>query len=247
MRRLLLPLGLCFSLFFVVVQTGCNKSGSGGGGDEGGEGDLCPELNVDISVCDPEAGPFSLIIDNGFFPLVVGSLTVLEGEDDEGVLIRVEQTVLDETEEVAGVTTRVLESMEFEDDELIEVSRNFFVQAPDGTVCYFGEDVDNIEDGMVINNDGAWRAGVDGNLPGIIMPADPAPGMVFAQESAPGIAEDQAEVISLGDEVDLPAGMFDDTLTTEDCNPLSDDSLDLKIYVDGIGLAVDEVAELIEF
>jgi hypothetical protein len=40
---------------------------------------------VSIAVCDPETGPFSLTIDNEFFPLEVGTVLVLEGEDDEGV------------------------------------------------------------------------------------------------------------------------------------------------------------------
>ena len=50
--------------------------------------------------------------------------------------------MLDDTEVVAGIETRVVEEKEWEDGEVIEVSRNFFVQAPDGTVCYYGEDVD---------------------------------------------------------------------------------------------------------
>ncbi len=228
---------LILTLSFLAIG-GCSSGGGGGG--------VCPELTVGIEVCDPDAGPFSLVIDNGFFPVVVGSETVLEGVDDEGVLIRVEITVPGDTEMVAGVNTRVLVETEFEDGEIVEISRNFFAQAPDGTVCYFGEDVDNIEDGEVVNNDGSWRAGENGNRPGVIMPADPEAGMVFQQEAAPGIAEDQAEVIALGEEIDVPAGMFDDTLTTEDCNPL-DGSMDLKVYVDGIGLAIDEAAELISF
>jgi hypothetical protein len=187
------------------------------------------------------------VIDNGFFPVVVGSEMVLEGVDDEGIEVRVEITVPGDTETVAGVETRVLVETEFEDGELVEVSRNFMAQAPDGTVCYFGEEVDNIEDGEVVNHDGSWLAGENGNLPGIIMPGEPEVGMVFQQEAAPGIAEDQAEVIAFGEEIDVPAGMFSDTLTTEDCNPLEDGATDLKVYVDGIGLAIDESAELISF
>lgn len=222
--------------FFAIG--GCSSGGGGGG--------VCPELTVGIEVCDPDAGPFSLVIDNGFFPIVVGSQLVLEGEDDEGVFLRLEISVPDETEVVAGVTTRVLVETEFEDGELIEISRNFFAQAPDGTVCYFGEHVDIFEDGEIVDNAGSWRAGENGALPGIIMPAEPEVGMIFQQESAPGIAEDQAEITTFGQVIDVPAGIFEDTLTTEDCNPL-DGTMDLKIYVDGIGIAIDEFAELISF
>ena len=95
---------------------------------------------LDIAICAADAGLFSLTIDNPFSPFPVGQQLLLEGQDDEGVLVRLEFTVLDETEVVAGVTTRVVEEREFKDGELVEVSRNFFVQAADGTVCYYGED-----------------------------------------------------------------------------------------------------------
>ena len=233
-----------FALCFMAIG-GCN--GSGGGGNGGGNGGPCPDTNLGIEVCDPGAGPFSLIIDNEFFPLFVGDVLTLEGEDDEGTFLEIIITVLDETEVVAGVTTRVVEETEFEDGELVEISRNFFAQAPDGTVCYFGEDVEDFEDGEVVGNEGQWRAGVDGALPGIIMPGNPQVGQVFMQESAPGIAEDQAEIVAQGEEIDVPAGMFSDTLTALDCNPLEDGEVDEKVYVGGIGLAIDEDAELVSF
>lgn len=247
MKRFFPVFTLCLVLFFVLLTSGCGSSSSGGGGSDGnGGGAACPQSNLDVSVCDPAAGPFSLIIDNEFFPLVVGSQSVLEGEDD-GETVRLEISVLDETEEVAGVTTRVVEEAEYEAGELIEVSRNFYAQAPDGTVCYFGEDVDIYEDGEVVSNEGAWRAGENGNLPGIFMPAKPQVWDVFSQEVAPGVAEDRAEVIAFGDEIDVPAGTFDDTLTAEDCNPLEGGAKDEKVYVRGIGLAIDDVVELISF
>ena len=228
-------------LLVVFLLLGCpGSSGGGGGGDE----DECPETNLDIAVCDPTAGPFSLIIDNEFFPLVINNQLVLEGVED-GELIHLEITVLDETEDVAGVTTRVVEEAEWVDNELEEISRNFFAQAPDGTVCYFGEDVDIYEDGVVVSHEGQWRAGENGNLPGIIMPSIPDIGMVYSNEFAPGVAEDQAEVIDIGEIIDIPAGTFDDTLTLEECNPLEDAERDIKVFVRGIGIAIDGPAELL--
>ncbi len=228
---------LTLALSFLIIG-GCSSSGGGGS---------CPETNISITVCDPDTGTFSLIIDNGFFPLVVGDELVLEGEDDEGAFLEVIITVLDETEVVAGVTTRVVEEAEFEDGEVVEISRNFYAQAQDGTVCYFGEDVDDYEDGMIVGHGGQWRAGENGNLPGIIMLADPQVGDIYAQEAAPGIAEDQAEVVALGETIEVPAGTFSDTLTTLDCNPMENAAIDEKVYVDEIGLAIDEDAELVSF
>jgi hypothetical protein len=231
MKRPFLLLTLWPALLLFLLVAGCGKSGG-----------HCPSPNLDIAVCDPGAGPFSLTIDNDFFPLEVGSQFVLE---DEGATSRVEISVLDETEEIAGVTTRVVRSTEYEDGELIEDTRDYFAQAPDGTVCYFGEDVDIYKGGEVTSHKGSWRAGVNGNLPGIQMPADPAVGMVFRQEFASGVAEDIAEVTALGEQIDIPAGMFDDTLSSKDCNPLESGAKDTKVYIRGIGLAIDEDAELL--
>jgi hypothetical protein len=239
-------LELVWLLLVVFLLFACSNGGSGGGG--GGGKDECPETTLDILVCDPAAGLFTdpLTIDNEFFPLVVGEQLVLEGVED-GELIELEITVLNETEVVDGITTRVLEEAEWVDGELAEISRNFFAQADDGTVCYFGEDVDIYEGGVVVSNEGAWRAGVDGNRAGIFMPGNPQIGDIYANEIAVGVAEDQAEIIDFGEEIDVPAGIFDDTLTIEECNPLEDAEKDTKVFVRGIGIAIDGPAELISF
>jgi hypothetical protein len=206
-----------------------------------------PDNRLDISICAPDAGPFSATIDHPFFFLPVGTQWILEGEeeDDEGELvqIRVEITSLDETEVVVGVTTRVVEEREFEDGELIEVSRNFFVRAPDGTVCYYGEDVDDYEDGEIVGHEGAWRAGEGENRPGIQMPANPMVGQVFQQEAAPGIAEDEAEIVAMGETVEVPFGTFSDTIRLLETNPLEGGPGDEKVYARDVGLLIDEVLE----
>lgn len=240
MKRHQFILATGLAIFFIFSLSGCN-SGGGGGDDES-----CPEPTLDISVCDPDTVNFSTTIDNEFFPLTVDTELVLEGEDD-GETVRVEITVPGDTEMVAGVETLVMIETEYEDGELVEISYNFIAQAEDGTVCYFGEDVDDYEDGVIVSNEGAWRAGENGNLPGILMPAVPQVGDAFFQEFAPGVAEDMSSVIAFGEAIDVPAGMFDDTLTAEDCNPMEDAESDEKVYVRGIGLAIDEDAELISY
>ena len=221
----------------------------------------CPESTLDIELCDPVPDRFTLNINNKFFPVVPGSMSVLE--DD----VLLEITVLDEIVVVAGVETRVLVEDEFEGDSHIESSRNFFAQVAvgqegAGTVCYFGEDLDicstGLEpdgqggflcDGEEPDHEGAWRAGVNGAVPGIFMPADPQVGDIFQQEGAPGIAEDQAEVTELGEPINVPAGMFNDTLELEECNPLEGGARDTKVFVGTppIGTAIDGDAVLISF
>lgn len=200
------------------------------------------EQTLDLSVCTPSQGGFTLISTNPYFPMKVGSKWVLEGGDE-----RVEVTVLDETEVVAGVTTRVIEEREWEDDQLKEVSRNFFAQASDGTVCYFGESVDIYEDGEVVRHDEEWRADTPGSRPGIIMPANPQPGMKFQMEASPGVAEDAAEILEVGKSTKVPAGTFTETIRYEEFNPVKDEEECCKVYAAGIGILVDEDLKLVSY
>jgi hypothetical protein len=204
------------------------------------------ETLMDIDVCDPKTAQFTLEIDNPFFPVPPRRQIVLEGsESSRDVLVRI--TVLDYVEIVAGVRTRIVEEYEAEDGRLVEVSRNYFAQTVDGTVCYFGEDVDIYDtEGNISSHGGAWRADGRTNVPGIFMPADPQVGQAFQQEIAPGIAEDQAKVVALGEVTDVPAGTYEDTATLLDRNPL-DGSQDEKVYASGVGLIVDGPTRMTEF
>ena len=195
---------------------------------------------LDLSVCSPSAGGFTLTSTNPYFPMEVGSRWILEGGDERVVI-----TVLDETEVVAGIETRVVEEREFEDDELVEVSRNYFAQAKDGTVCYFGEGVDIFEDGEIVSHEEEWRADMEGSRAGIIMPADPRPGMKFQMEAAPGVAEDAGEILEVGSPVEVPAGTFANTVRLREFNPLEDDDEGDKVYAAGVGMIVDEELELV--
>jgi hypothetical protein len=103
--------------------------------DEEGLPPTTGTTELDIAVCDPAESGFTTVVDNPYFPLVVGSTRLLQGTTD-GEAQTLEITVRAETETVAGVTTRVLEERESVAGKLVEMSRNFFVQARDGTVCY---------------------------------------------------------------------------------------------------------------
>src|SRR5215204_1237529 len=89
---------------------------------------------------------FSTDVTNLYFPLPVGALRIYEGEESdpesgETHEFRIEERVLAETDEVMGVDVVVLEVTEYEDGELIEVTRDYHAQHADGNVWYFGEDV----------------------------------------------------------------------------------------------------------
>ncbi len=194
---------------------------------------------------------FTSVGANPYLPLTPGLILKLEGQsedDGEVVDIRLLFSVLGETRMVDGVRTRVVEEREFEDDELIEVSRNFMAVCREtGAVWYFGEEVDIYEDGEIVSHDGAWLAGIDGAEPGILMPGTPLIGARYYQEIAPGVAEDRGEIIGFEDEVTVEAGTFEDVLVVEDTNPLNPGEADEKLYAPGVGIIMDEDIELVEF
>ena len=200
---------------------------------------------------DRERCTFVAFSNNPYHPLWPGLVLLLEGEeedDGETVELEVQISVLADTEMVDGVRTRVYEERESEDGELVEVSRNFLAECREtGDVWYFGEDVDDYEDGMLVGHGGAWRAGVDGAEPGILFPGTPLIGARYFQEMAPGVAEDRAEVIDVGAELTVPFGTFDDVVETEDSDALDPESEpDPKFYARGLGLVKDEELELTE-
>lgn len=199
--------------------------------------------SLGLDTCDPALHTFTSDVTNRFLPLPVGQVQHFAGEED-GVAFTFDVTVFDGFERVGAVDTRVVEEREWEDGELVEVSINYFAQTEEGTVCYFGETVDIYEDGEVVGHDGSWRADEAGHAPGIIMPAHPRVGMRYPQEWAPGIAEDRAAVLALGEGAETEWGIFAKTLRTLDFNPLDGDSGE-KVYALGVGLVVDGPAELV--
>jgi hypothetical protein len=183
-------------------------------------------------------------VDHTFMPLTSVTSKVFEGEEtDEGetFTLRVEEAVQPEPIVVGGIEVTVIEVHEYEDDELVERTLDYYAQGPDGVVYYIGEDVDDYEDGEVTGHSGAWLAGENGILPGIFLLVDPEVGDVFEQERAPGIAEDKSTVVALDVEITVPAGTFTGCMETEDVDPLSDSGgVEHKFYCPGVGLVREE-------
>lgn len=227
--------GVTFLTLVVAAPVAC-KEGNGPNFQE----------TLDIAVCAPPLGPASLTIDNPYLPLTVGRQWVLEGSED-GQQLRLTVTVLPDTQVVAGVLTRVVEEREVSLPSAapIEISRNYFAQAPDGTVCYYGEAVDIYENGVITRHDGAWEAGVKGAAPGIFMPATPAVGDGFRNEVAPGVAEDRVEIVAIGESVTVPAGTFTNTVRFRETTPLEPGAASGKVYAAGLGILVDSRLRLV--
>ena len=73
-------------------------------------------------------------IDNPFFTLTPGTTTVLEGENEDGEPIRVTEEVLLEKKIVLGFETTVVAVKEWENDELVEETQDWYAQNVDGNV-----------------------------------------------------------------------------------------------------------------
>jgi hypothetical protein len=230
------------------------------------DGEFTSEFRLEDCTFAEKGGHFgrSRSESNPYFILRPRYQLLLEGEE-EGEAIRVLITVLNETEKVrvpglGRVETRVVEEREWVDEELVEVSRNFFARCSEtNDVFYFGEEVDICEEGLEPvrdgfqceggepSHEGAWRAGVDGARPGLIMSGRFLLGSRYFQEIAAGVALDRAEHTEMGLEVTTDAGTFHDCVRVVETTPLEPGSESEKTYCPGVGLVTDDPVELIDF
>jgi hypothetical protein len=178
---------------------------------------------------------------SAYFVLTPGFRATFE---DKGGRLLV--TVLDATESVGGVTTRVVEEREWKGTQLVEVSRNYFALDPkSGNVYYFGEDVDIYEHGKVVGHEGSWRDGSNGATFGLMMPGAPTVGLKFYREQATGVAMDRAEIVSVNETLTTPAGRFTAVVKTRETTPLEPSSREYKFYAPGVGLIRDGGMQLV--
>ena len=187
----------------------------------------------------PDPSNFVRKVDNKFFPLEPGTTFVYKGEE-EGVPSRNTVEVTHDTKTILGIDTTVVHDRVFkgkgQKEYLAEDTFDWYAQAKDGTVCYFGEDTKELDkNGNVISTEGSWEAGVNDAKPGIIMEAHPKVGDTYQQEFAAGVAEDMAKVLSLDKSTCVPYGCFDHLLLTKEWTPLEPGVVEHKYYAKNIG------------
>ncbi len=182
---------------------------------------------------------FVAAVDNPYFTLKPGAVFTYETKTDEGTE-RIEVAVTDETKVVAGVTTTVVRDRVWLDNVLIEDTRDFYAQDDSGTVWYFGEEVDNYEEGALKDHAGSWEAGVDGAKAGVIMEADPVAGDTYRQEYYRGKAEDMADVVATDLTVTVPVGTYEGCLQTRDWSTVETALNEYKYYCPDVGFMVLE-------
>jgi hypothetical protein len=173
-------------------------------------------------------------ITNPYFPLKPGTTLVYDSTKDD-VLRRAEHSVTHETKVIMGVKCLVIRDVLTSNSALVEKTVDWYAQDQDGNVWYFGEDTAEYVNGVVTSTHGTWLAGVDGALPGIVMPAAPKVGDAYRQEYRPGVAEDFAKIEKLDGTFTAPAGTYDKVVVTFDTDLLDKTKLEHKFYASGVG------------
>ena len=186
---------IALSLFIsLILITGCtqlstSKCGTNGElcvcGTESGKGCAPEDKRVDLYT--PKfSNPAK--ITNPLFPASEVDQTLLLGHV-EGEPLRVVYTLMPQTRKITWngqeVETRAVQYVAHVDRKIVEFAVDWYAQADDGSVWYFGEDVYNYEEGVVADTHGTWLAGRDGPL-SMIMPATPKVGDVYRVENIPG-------------------------------------------------------------
>ncbi len=225
------------------ASTGASASpeASGGGGGSTGMipqpdvGDLVvapDDQRVDLAVptfSDPTA------VTNPLFPVSDQHSMLLLGEVG-GEPFRAEVTLLPQTRIIAwgGQQVEVLVSqyVAYIGGRLEEVAYDLYAQDDTGAVWYFGEDVYNFADGVIVDTHGTWLAGLDGPA-AMIMPADPAVGDVYRPENIPGFVFEEVTIRAVNQQVDGPLGPVDGVILTDELH--MDATHEDKTFAPGYG------------
>lgn len=186
-----------------------------------------------------------LDIDNEYSPFVPFRIKLHELVKGKGSKYAID-VFRDETRTIGfngeDVECAILEEWAIEEGEIVEISRNYFAQADDGTVYYFGEVVDIYEGGELTGHGGSWLVGgptgsdpeetATASEPAVFMPADPEIGDEWKSEDLPDAGIEEFNTASaFHKKVRVPAGKFHDVLQVKGETP----AVENKWYAPGVG------------
>lgn len=219
-----------FSLVLIALLAACSTPATNTAPPENA-------LTGEIYTVSVTAADFVEKIDNPYYPLIVGSKWVYETTLADGTPERNEVEVLPETRNVNGITAAVIHDIVLVDGQLVEETYDWYAQDKDGNVWYVGEEVNNYENGVLVDHAGSWEWGKDGALPGVIMWADPSAHLneEYYQEFYAGEAEDKGKIVSVTESVTVPFDSFNNVLKTYDFSALDPDLKEDKFYAEGVG------------
>ena len=255
-----LGIGLALAFAAAACGSGGGSAGSGGGpagsGGTAGPGAPTPATTAGSTACvkneqgtgclplAPDSRRIDLAapvftrpteITNPLLPVAQVTQALQLGTVD-GESFRAEVTLLPGTKAITWngrqVPNRIHQYVAYSGGRILEVALDWYAQADDGSVWYFGEDVFNYEDGVVADTHGTWLAGKDGP-PGMIMPANPAAGQVYRPENIPGLVFEEVTVKSTGQRVPGPRGAVDGALVISELH--LDGATEDKTFAPGYG------------
>jgi len=210
----------------VIALAGC------GGGSKSSSGSSSLPQGTTPSKLDPSK--FTTEIDNPYWPIRPGSHWVYS-EVEDGEAQRVDVTVTNRTKVLGGVNARVVHDQVTRKGQVLEDTYDWYAQDSDGNIWYLGEDTKEYENGKLKTTEGSWAYGVDGAQPGVVVPADPKQGMRYREEYYAGHAEDAAEVLNVGSQVQVPYGRFKGAMLTRNYSSLEPTVEEMKLYARGVG------------
>ena len=180
-------------------------------------------------------------IDNPYLPLTKFRRCELRGVEG-GHQMRIVRTLLDRTEpfRVGGRTVRVavIEDRDIRDGELVERTLDYFGQADDGTVYYFGEDVDDYSGGSIVGHGGEWRYGRDTNVLGVAMPGRPRVGATFRFEYVPGITIESDRIVAHLKQNRVRGRTYTDVIRIRESLSI-EGTAENKLYARGVGTILE--------
>ena len=191
----------------------------------------------------PKASQFghhSSRVTNQWFPLAPGSVYVYDGQKDSKSARDV-MTVTRKTKMIAGIRALPVADRLFLNGVLAERTTDWYAQDKKGTVWYLGENTAELNArGKVTSTEGSFLNGRDGAKGGIFMPAHPAVGQSFQQESLKGQAEDRFRILSMATSITTPVVSSQNAMLTQEKTPLEPGTMDHKYYVQGIGTVKEQ-------
>ena len=195
---------------------------------------------------------FSTTITNKYFALPVGRQMTYEKQTADG-METIHLEIETNTQTIMGVKTITYRDKVYVEGELVEDTRDYLAQDKDGNVWYFGEKVDNYENGKLKDHEGSWIAGVDEAKPGIWIKANHRVGDSYRQEYYSGKAEDMREVVAVDQTVTTKLATYTGCVKMYDWTPLDPLSREYKYYCPEVSalvvienLETGEKAELIK-
>ena len=167
---------------------------------------------------------------NSWYPLVPGTQSLRNGSLNRGSRTLTHQrriTVTDVTKVVNGVRTVLVLDQDLDAGQVGETALDYVAQDKYGNVWYLGSYTEIYEGGQFVNAVDAWLAGKRGAKPGVLMLADPKPGMKYVEAST-GRETIRAEVAKVGDRKCVPFECFKSLAILEDGS-------EFKYYGPGVG------------